>query len=458
MSEDRRLPPPAATTDTAPPADQPASKRKILAWSLWDWGSAAFQAVVTTFVFTVYLTSGAFGEEAAVSVKLGTALTIAGVAIAVFAPVLGRLTDASGNRKRWLGITTGITIACTALLVLVAPEEKYLILGLVLLAIGNIAFEFAGVSYNSMLTQLATPSTLGRISGFGWGMGYIGGIVLLSLVLVGFILPDTGWFGVTSADGWNVRLAMVLCAAWFAVFAVPVFFAVPEVPADSASPVRGIFSGYRELFRSIAKLWRESRQTLFFLIASAVFRDGLAGVFTFAGVIAARSFGFETQTVIFFAIAANVVSGAATILGGFLEDRFSAKGVMIASLAAMVIGLLLVYILAPLGPWVFWVFGLASSVFVGPVQAASRSYLAAAIPPGKEGEIFGLYATTGRAVSFMAPAAFTAAVALGGTTISGTLGIALVLLVGLVLLLVLRDARPGAPRTAAGLTAPDRAA
>ena len=460
MSEDSRSTPPAGPSAGAAPAAQavaqaaaPAPKRKILAWSLWDWGSAAFQAVVTTFVFTVYLTSGAFGEEAEVSVKLGTALTIAGVAIAVLAPVLGRLTDASGNRKRWLGITTGITIACTALLVLVAPDEQYLILGLVLLAVGNVAFEFAGVSYNSMLTQLATPATLGRISGFGWGMGYLGGIVLLSLVLVGFILPEVGWFGATSEDGWNVRLAMVLCAVWFAVFAIPVFIAVPEVPADRTSPVHGILSGYRELFRSIAALWRDSRQTLFFLISSAVFRDGLAGVFTFAGVIAARSFGFGTETVIYFAIAANVVSGAATILGGFLEDRFSAKGVIVASLTAMVIGMLLVFALAPLGPWVFWVFGLASSVFVGPVQAASRSYLAASIPPGKEGEIFGLYATTGRAVSFMAPAAFTAAVAIGGTTISGTIGIALVLLVGLVLLLVLRDTRPGRAARSAGSAA-----
>ena len=432
---------PAAPATTATAAT--AKKSTILAWSLWDWGSAAFQAVVTTFVFTVYLTSGSFGEEADVSVKLGGALTIAGVAIAVLAPVLGRLTDASGNRKKWLGINTAVTVACTALLVLVAPEQKYLFLGLVLLAAGNVAFEFAGVSYNSMLTQLATPKTLGRVSGFGWGMGYLGGIVLLSLVLVGFILPETGWFGVTSENGWNVRLAMVLCAVWFAAFALPVFFAVPEVPADAASPVRGIFSGYVELFRSIGKLWRESRQTLFFLIASAVFRDGLAGVFTFAGVIAARSFGFEQTTVILFAIAANVISGAATILGGFLEDRFSAKGVMLASLTAMVIGMLLVFALAPLGPWVFWTFGLISSVFVGPVQSASRSFLAAAIPPGREGEIFGLYATTGRAVSFMSPAAFTLAVAIGGTTISGTIGISLVLLVGLILLFFVR-----APRTA----------
>lgn len=428
----------AGSTPPSTTRPLPSNKGKVFAWSLWDWGSAAFQAVVTTFVFTVYLTSGPFGEEAEVSVKLGTTLAIAGVLIAVLAPVLGRLTDANGRRKQWLGINTAVVVSVTALLVLVAPDPGYLMLGLVLLAIGNVAFEFAGVSYNSMLTQLATPQNMGRVSGFGWGMGYLGGIVLLSIVLVGFIFPDTGWFGATSEGGWNIRLSMVLCAAWFGVFALPVFFAVPEIPADKNSPVRGVFSGYRELFRSLVRLWRESQQTLRFLLASAIFRDGLAGVFTFAGIIAARSFGFEATTVIIFAIAANVVSGAATMLGGYFEDRFTAKAVMAASLAAMVTGLVLVFVLAPLGPWVFWTFGLASSVFVGPVQSASRSYLARLTPPGREGEMFGLYATTGRAVSFLAPAAFTAAVALGGTPLFGILGIALVLLVGLLLLLLVR--------------------
>jgi UMF1 family MFS transporter len=246
-----------------------------------------------------------------------------------------------------------------------------------------------------------------------------------------------GWFGVTSEGAWNIRVAMVISALWFGIFAIPVFFAVPEIPADPRAPStrRGLLTGYRDLFRSIADLWRTARHTLYFLIASAVFRDGLAGVFTFAGVIAARSFGFDNTTVILFAIVANVVAGIATIAGGVLEDRIGAKTVMLSSIVLMVLCGLLLFILNPLGGWVFWAFGLTLAVFVGPVQSASRSFLARLIPPGREGEIFGLYATTGRAVSFLAPAAFTASVALGGTTIFGILGISLVLLFGLILLL-----------------------
>lgn len=411
-------------------------KRTVFAWSLWDWGSASFNAVVTTFVFSVYLTSSSFGPEAVTSARLGTALFIAGVIVAVLAPVIGQLTDAAGRRKTWLGINTAVVVAATALLVLVAPAEQYLLLGLVLLAIGNVAFEFASVSYNAMLTQIATNQNVGKISGFGWGMGYLGGIVLLAILLVGFIFPDTGWFGVTSEDGWNIRIAMVISALWFGVFAIPVFFAVPELPAVPRNGRRlGILHAYREVGRSIADLWRNARQTLVFLVASAVFRDGLAGVFTFGGVIAALSFGFDSSTVIIFAIAANVVAGLATIVIGLFEDRLGGKNVMVVSILLMVVCALLVFVLNPLGTWVFWVFGLALCIFVGPVQSASRAFLARLIPAGREGEIFGLYATTGRAVSFLAPAAFTAAVAIGGAAIFGILGIALVLLLGLLLLL-----------------------
>lgn len=422
-------------SDTA--AATTVKKRTVFAWSLWDWGSASFNAVVTTFVFGVYLTKPFFGPEAEVSAKLGTALLIAGIIVALLAPVLGKLSDRAGRRKTWLGINTAVVIGCTTLMVLVAPEAHFLLFGLVLLAVGNVAFEFAGVSYNAMLTQVSTNTNVGRVSGFGWGMGYLGGIVLLAIILVGFIFPDVGWFGVTSDGAWNVRVAMIVAALWFAVFAVPVFFAVPEIAADPTrgSAGKGLLSAYRELFASVADLWRTARHTLFFLIASAVFRDGLAGVFTFGGVIAARSFGFSDTTVIIFAIAANVIAGIATISIGAFEDRLGAKPVMVWSILLMVISALLVFLLNPLGSWVFWVFGLLLCIFVGPVQSASRSFLARLIPPGREGEIFGLYATTGRAVSFLAPAAFTVSVALGGAAIFGILGIALVLLIGLVLLL-----------------------
>ncbi|TFC58895.1 MFS transporter [Cryobacterium sp. TMB1-7] len=420
----------------APAARTPA-RAAVVAWSLWDWGSAAFNAVVTTFVFSVYLTGSSFGDEGDVAAQLGWALAIAAFLIAVLAPVTGARSDSSGRRKFWLGVNTFIVVGLTAGMFFVLPTPEYLLLGLVLLAAGNVFFELAGVSYNAMLAQVSTPRTIGKVSGFGWGMGYIGGIVLLLIVYFGFISPEVGLFGVTSEDGLAVRVTMLIAAAWFGLFALPLLLRVPEYRApDAAKRAKvGFFQSYVELGRDVAKLWKTNRQVVYFLFASAIFRDGLAGVFTFGGVLAASAFGFSPGEVIIFAIAANVVAGVATISVGVLDDRLGAKPVIVTALVGLIVSGSLVFLLHDGGQIVFWTAGLALCLFVGPAQSASRTFLARIIPAGREGEVFGLYATTGRAASFLAPTAFALAVTIFGETYWGILGIVLVLVIGLLLLL-----------------------
>jgi UMF1 family MFS transporter len=419
------------------PEERTPTRAAVVAWSLWDWGSAAFNAVVTTFVFAVYLTGSSFGDEDEIAAKLGWALAIAGFLIAVLAPVTGARSDSSGRRKFWLGVNTFVVVGLTMGMFFVLPSPDYLLLGLVLLAAGNVFFELAGVSYNAMLTQVSTPRSIGKVSGFGWGMGYIGGIVLLLIVYFGFINPEVGLFGVTGDDGLDVRVTMLIAAAWFGLFALPVLLRVPEHRApDAARRAKvGFFQSYVELGRDVAKLWRTSRQTVYFLVASAVFRDGLAGVFTFGGVLASAAFGFTPGEVIIFAIAANVVAGIATISVGALDDKLGAKPVIVTALIGLIVSGGLVFVLHDGGQIVFWTAGLALCLFVGPAQSASRTFLARIIPAGREGEVFGLYATTGRAASFLAPTAFAIMVTVFGETYWGILGIVLVLLVGLLLLL-----------------------
>jgi UMF1 family MFS transporter len=419
------------------PTEHIPTRAAVLAWSLWDWGSAAFNAVVTTFVFAVYLTGSSFGDQDEIAAKLGWALAIAGFLIAVLAPVTGARSDSSGRRKFWLGVNTFVVVGLTLGMFFVLPSPEYLLLGLVLLAAGNVFFELAGVSYNAMLAQVSTPRTIGKVSGFGWGMGYIGGIVLLLIVYFGFISPEVGLFGVTGEDGLDVRVTMLIAAAWFGLFALPLLLRVPEyrAPDATARAKVGFIQSYVELGRDVAKLWRTSRQTVYFLVASAVFRDGLAGVFTFGGVLAASAFGFSPGEVIIFAIAANVVAGIATISVGALDDRLGAKPVIITALVGLIVSGSLVFLLHDGGQIVFWTAGLALCLFVGPAQSASRTFLARIIPAGREGEVFGLYATTGRAASFLAPTAFALMVTVFGETYWGILGIVLVLLVGLLLLL-----------------------
>lgn len=444
----------------------PIPRRRIVSWALWDWGSAAFNAVVTTFVFSTYLASASFvdpsivqaaGGDAAnaalVAAKshnatvISTALTIAGILVALLAPILGQRSDGSGRRKRWLGINSGVLVLVMAAMVFVVPAPPYLLLGATLLAVGNLVFEFASVNYNAMLVQVSTPKTIGRVSSWGWGAGYLGGIVLLLLLLVLFlqsfgVTGQTGLLGLASTpEGgvWSVRTAILVSAVWFGVFAIPLLLAVPEIPAHDKREGRiGIIGSYKRLGRTIAQLYRKNPQVLLFLAASAVFRDGIAAVFTFGAIIASQVFGFTSSEVIYFAVAANVMAGIGAFAAGNLDDRLGAKAIIVASLAGLVVASVAILFVGD-GKTGFWICGLFLSIFVGPAQSASRSFLARVTPSGREGEVFGLYATTGRAVSFLAPALFTLFVTLTGNTRYGAIGIAIVLAAGLALMVRVRS-------------------
>ncbi|MFD6103104.1 MFS transporter, partial [Nocardia salmonicida] len=285
----------------------------------------------------------------------------------------------------------------------------------------------------------STPATVGRVSGFGWAMGYFGGIVLLLICYVGFLAGDgdtRGLLAMPTDQGLNVRLVIVLAAVWFTVFALPVLFAVPEMPRTGADPGAakvGFLGSYRVLWRDVRALWGQDRHTVYFLLASAVFRDGLAGVFTFGGVLAVTVYGFADADVLLFGIAANVVAGLAAVVAGRFDDRIGPKRVIVSSLVGMLVcgvALLLVS-----GSTMFWIFGLALTVFVGPAQASARSFLARLAPPGREGQLFGLYTTTGRAVSFLAPALFGVFVSVFHSDRAGIAGLLVVLAVGLLVLL-----------------------
>ncbi|ANF31850.1 hypothetical protein A0130_09340 [Leifsonia xyli] len=446
-------------------ADRRIPARWVVSWALWDWGGAAFNAVITTFVFTVYLTSSLFVDPAIVSEKNAEAGTsgpahtaydaavavlssglawgvgIAGIVVALIAPVLGQRTDGSGRRKLWLGVNTGVVVVVTALMFFVVGEPSYFLLGVALVAIGTVFYEIATVNYNAMLVQVSTPKTVGRVSGFGWGAGYLGGIVLLLIVYFGMVTGDGGLLHVPTEAGLNIRFVALVAALWTLVFSLPVLFAVPEIPPNARTPRVGFLASYGVLVRDIGRLWKESRNTVLFLIASALFRDGLVGVFTFGGILAQGTFGFTGGQVIIFAIAANVVAGVSTLLSGRLDDRFGPKAVIVTSLVGLIVAGLAVFFTHDLGAAAFWVGGLVLCLFVGPAQSASRTFLARVTPAGREGEVFGLYATTGRAVSFLAPTLFALFVAIGGAQFWGILAIVLVLAAGLALLLPVRAPR-----------------
>ena len=428
---------------TSPTRPRPGERLRIFNWALWDWGSASFNAVIITFVFAPYLTKAVASSEESGSSALGWSTAAAGLVIALVAPAAGTRADAGGRHRLWLGVHTSIVVLTIFGLFFVRDSPEYLWLGLLLIAVGSVFFEFAEVSYNGIMVRITNPDNVGKVSGFGWGMGYAGGLVLLVILLVLVIQPEVGLFGASDEGGLRFRIVAVLSAVWLALFAVPVLITAPAAKVKGTSaghPVKAFLADYAALIRRLVRMWREEHQTLRFFIASAVFRDGLAAIFAFAGVLAAGSYGFSASQIIVLGVAANVAAGAGAMIAGLFDDRFGPKPVIIAGLVIIILGGL--PILFSADPVMFWVCALLLSFCVGPVQASSRSFLARITPPERAGENFGLYATTGRAVSFLGPAMFALAITIFGFQRAGTLGILIVLALGLILIIPVRSAAP----------------
>lgn len=417
-------------------------RRSQISWALWDFGATGVNAIVVTFVFSVYLTSSVGHDlpgQTSPASWLGRALALAGLVVALLAPVTGVWVDAPWRRKRVLGLLTGAVVLMTASMSLIRDDYRYLLPGLVLLACTAACNDLATVPYNAMLRQVSTAESPGRISGFGLAMGFFGSVMLLLIVYFGFISGDGdthGLLGVPGEDGQNVRAAVLLAALWFAVFALPVFIAVPA--SDSGEPKTrvGFFGAYRALWYEVVGEWRRDRNVVYYLLASAVFRDGLTGVATFGAVLGVKVYGISAANVLLFGVGASVIAAIGAVLGGLLDDRLGSKSVIVGSLVAMITVALTLMALS--GPAAFWVCGLLLCLFIGPVQASARTLMLRMSADGKEGVAFGLFTTTGRAVSFLAPWLFSAFIDFFGSDRAGMGGLCVVLAAGLVGMLAVR--------------------
>ena len=423
----------------------------MLAWALWDWGSSSWNAVIVSFVFGPYVVRGVVGDARpggfTANTWLGISTAVAGLLIALVAPVTGQRSDAGGHRRRNLPVWSALVFLVMLAMFGVRDEPSYLWLALVLLAAGGIFNEFAGVSYNAMLPQVSTPATIGRVSGFGWSMGYFGGIFLLLICYFGFIEPEVGWFGVDERRrprhprGRRLLGRLVPGLRLGRLLRRPRGAARPgPAPGRHRSTPTGCSSA------TCAALWRRDRNAVRFLIASALYRDGLAAVFSFGAILAVSVYGMAQSTVLVFGVAANVVAALGALVLGRVEDVVGPKRIIMISLVGLIVSC--VVLLFVRGTTLFWVFGLALCLWVGPAQASSRSFLARIAPKGREGEMFGLYTTTGRAASFLAPALFALFSALFSDRV-GIVGIALVLAAG-----ALAMTRVTPPRSAEHIAAP----
>lgn len=382
---------------TVPPGrDVP---KVIWSWAMYDWANSAFTTLVVTFIYSYYFTQVMAPDEATGTLWWSRAVAISSVLTALASPVFGAAADRGGARKRFMGVALAISVGATTALAFIRPDmASAALIALILFVVADLTFEIGNVFYNAFLPSIASPARIGRISGWGWGLGYVGGTVCMGIALIGFVQPDVPWFGMTKDAGWNVRATNLLVAGWFLVFALPMFLFVPEQRTHAARI--SVKAAFQELAQTARHLGR-FKELVKFLVARLVFNDGLVTVFAFGGIYAGEVFGMTLSEVIVLGIVLNVTSGLGAFLFGFVDDRLGGKKTIMITIVMMVVATGMA-VWAPTRFW-FWVAAIMIGIFVGPNQSASRSLMGRFVPAKHESEFFGFFAFSGKATAFAGP-------------------------------------------------------
>ncbi|MBX3583345.1 MAG: MFS transporter [Rhizobiaceae bacterium] len=419
---------------------------------LFDWAAQPFFTVVTTFIFGPYFVSRMASDPAAGQAAWGYGIAAAGFVIAILSPVLGSIADQTGPRKPWIAFFAAIKIASLCALWFAAPGSS-LFWVVLAFSLASVAAEFSVVFNDSMMPRLVSKADIGRISNVAWGLGYLGGMIVLIFV-VAFMagLPTTGKtiigvepiFGLDPQSGEDARATGPLSALWYLVFILPMFLFTPDGKKGLAmgSAVR---KGLSELASTIQEV-RQRSGILRFLIARMIYQDGVAALLALGGVFAAAMFGWSITEIGVFGIILNVVAIFGCLVASSLDTRLGSKTVVLTSLVMLTVATIGIVSTGPgftlFGAWqlpgadtgglfgtpaekAYIVFGLLIGLAFGPVQASSRSYLARSVTPLEAGRYFGIYALAGRATSFVAPFMVATVTALSG---SQRLGMAMIIL------------------------------
>ena len=430
MDEDRQ----AEAGQTGATVSAPVTRRALVSWAMYDWATGAFFTVISTFVFAPYFTRGVAADETTGQADWSVAVGVAALVVALLAPAFGAAADQS-RRKPWIAACTLVAVVATLGLGFVRPDPSSAMLALVLICIGTIGAELAGVFYNAMLPDLVPPRRVGRWSGWGWATGYFGGLLCLGLVLVVFVAQDP-LVPLDREQAWHLRGGFVASGIWFAVFSLPLLLFTPDRVVGSALPLRAMRAGYRQLARSVWRL-RHEPDILKFLLARMLYTDGLTTIFALGGIYAASVLDLDDGGVLRFGIAMNVAAGIGAFTLAWADDAFGPKRTILVALAAIVVlvSLLLTTDHVPL----FWCAALGMGLFLGPAQAASRSFMARLAPEQLRGELFGLFAFAGKATAFLGPWCVALLTRASDSQRVGLSGVLVFLVLGGGLLLLVRE-------------------
>ena len=412
---------PTAITRAERDATESTRRRQVRSWVLFDFANSIYPAVMTTAVFPVFYVGTVVGGEGGEGeLWWGAAVSISALLVAFSAPLLGGVADRCGLRKRFLAVYVAVCLASVSLLATVGPGM--VLAGFILFVIANVGFEGGLVFYNAYLPDITPPEDRGKVSGQGFGWGYLGSALglVLALVFLQVLFPG------------RIETVWLLVAGFFLLFAIPAF---RNLPSDRGGDMRvreAAAWGTRRFLVTVREVWamRDIRR---FLISYFFYIDGILTVIVMAGVIATATFGFEqTDTIILFLVVQfSAMAGALTLAKP--TDRLGPKKVLT--------GVLIMWVLAGIAAYfvqstaVFYGLAIVAGLGLGSVQAGSRAYLSLLIPPGREAEIFGFYAFCGRTSSVLGPLLFGWATLLAaGNQRPGFLVLTALMLTGLLLL------------------------
>lgn len=423
-----RLPPP-------PPAP-PTSRKAVAAWCLFDWATNGWPTVVSSFVFAAYITRAVAPDPETGTVWWGTATAIGGLFIALLSPIFGAMADRGGRRKPWVAAFTGMTVVVSLLLWFIEPRVEHLVLAAILIGLGGVTFEISQVFYNAMLADVAPRNKIGRVSGWAWAMGYAGGLTCLLTSLALFVLPDPPLFSLDAAMEEPTRATAFIVALWFVLFGWPFFVFVPDRPSAGLRLADTARFGLIQVRDSLRYLLRDHRYIAHYLLARMIYTDGLNTLFVFGGIYAAGTFDMGFAEILVFGIILNIAAGIGAFGFAWIDDWIGPKRTIVISLLALIgFGVVALLVETKLG---LYIAGSALGIFIGPVQAASRSMMAHIAPRELQTEMFGLYALSGKVTAWAGPALVGWVTYLAGSQRLGLATILLFFVVGLLLLLPLR--------------------
>ena len=366
----------------------PLSQRWL--WYLFDVGNSSYAAVVILAIYAAYFKSHVVGGVEG-SRLWGISVGIAMLVVAVISPVLGVIADHTGNKKRFLGYFTALSVICTGLLYFVQKGD--ILLGMVLFILAEIGYRGGQVFYNSLLPEVAEPEEIGRVSGNGWAIGLLGGIVCLFIVLALVTLIEGTWI---------VRISLVITAIYFLGFAAPLFLWFREkdagkklLPGESVISI--VFKKLQHTFRSV----RDHREFIKYILAFLIYNDGILMAINFAAIFGAVMFGLDQQQIILFMILIQFTSVIGAYISGWIADKRSGKVSLVIFLLLMIASVGGLFVVESVAG--FYVIGGIAGLALSSVQAVSRAMVSVLAPPGRSAEFYGFFAVAGRTSSFIGP-------------------------------------------------------